>query len=416
MSAPPAGPRGRSQWPVLLVACALTVGMLALPATPIAAADPTYEPYTYLDLRDSDGNPALVADPSVIKVGSTWYLYPTHDVGRGFEVWTSDDLKSWTNRGFVWTPTPGSWNDEGKFWAPEIIEINGEYWMYYTANERIGVAKASSPLGPFVDALDHPLMGAGYGGVGDGNYTDPPGLLANNEEKAIDAFVLETSSGELFFYATNYNPIAEIVVMPMDDPVTLRGKPTTALGVDTSGWEVFVREAPVVFERNGIVHLMYSGQGAESPCYSVGDATSTSPLGPFTRRVDNPILRQSPDDGFFGPGHHGVVEGANGDLLAFFHTKLSDEFSYDRRIRYAPMLFDSAGDVTFDPAPPGADVPVQPNCVLGGGSSAPTTTTTSATTLQPASPSSGNNAPSSADDAPGPTMVSNQPLAPRFTG
>ncbi|MEZ5381009.1 MAG: glycoside hydrolase family 43 protein [Microthrixaceae bacterium] len=410
MSTQVAAGQQRIPWPVLLVACALILGPLALPATPTAAADPTYEPYTYLDLRNSDGSPALVVgDPSVIKIGATWYLYATHDIERGYEVWTSDDLKNWTNRGLVWTPTPGSWNDEGRFWAPEIIEIGGEYWMYYTANERIGVAKASSPLGPFVDALDHPLMGAGYGGVGDGNYTEPPGLLANREEKAIDAFVLETSSGELYLYAANYDPLSKIVVVPMDDPMTLRGNPTTVIDVDTSGWEVFVREAPVVLEHDGVFHLMYSGSGADSPCYSIGDATSTSPLGPFTRRADNPILRQSPDDDFFGPGHHSVVEGANGDLLAFFHTKTSSEFSYDRRIRYTSMRFDDAGEVTFDPPPPGVDVPVQPSCVLGSGSPAPSSTST--TSAPSSGPTSGSNA-ASAGDRPSPT----QPLAPRFTG
>ncbi|MEZ5374351.1 MAG: glycoside hydrolase family 43 protein [Microthrixaceae bacterium] len=402
----------RIGWAGLLSACALVLGLLGLPATGTAAAAPDDGPYAYLDLRTSDGQPALVADPSVIKVGSAWYLYATHDLDRGFEVWSSDDLTSWTNRGFVWTPTPGSWNDEGRFWAPEVIELGGEFWMYYTANERIGVARASSPLGPFVDALDHPLMGAGYGGVGDGDYSDPPGLIANNEEKAIDAFVLQTASGELYLYATNYHPIAEIVVVPMDDPVTLRGNPTIALDVDTSGWELFIREAPVVLEHDGLFHLMYSGQGANSPCYAVGVATSQSPLGPFTRRVDNPILRQAPDAGFFGPGHHSVVEGADGDLLAFFHTKLDGGFGYDRRIRSAPIGFNVDGDVTFDPPPPGADVPVQPQCVLGGGSSPTSTTSPSAAGPPPASPASGTDAPSSPD---GPTAP-DRPLAPRFTG
>ena len=61
----------------------------------------------------------------------------------------------------------------GCFWAPECYEIDGIYYLFYSAdwkvnptgaleNFRIGVARASTPSGPFTDISDHPIFDPGY--------------------------------------------------------------------------------------------------------------------------------------------------------------------------------------------------------------------------------------------------------------
>src|SRR5262245_21155712 len=77
-----------------------------------------YEPHQVLAIP-ADGD---IADPDVIRIDGTWYLYATN-TQIDFEVWTSDDLAIWRSGGKVWTPTPGSWNQArnlGGAWAPHV--------------------------------------------------------------------------------------------------------------------------------------------------------------------------------------------------------------------------------------------------------------------------------------------------------
>lgn len=88
---------------------------------PCAPAFP-YAPHAILDLPASDGGgPLNLADPVVIRVGDTWYLYAT-EPSPGHRAWASTDLQHWEDRGYAWSPTPGTWNDRGahgrRMWLP----------------------------------------------------------------------------------------------------------------------------------------------------------------------------------------------------------------------------------------------------------------------------------------------------------
>ncbi len=186
----------------VLVAAGCSPAPSPHPPTRFQPSDDTAA-FSELQLTRGDGVPIGVADPDILKVGDSWYLYATTSTEDGFEAWSSDDLFSWTYEGFVWTPTPGSWNDHGAYWAPDLYQSANGIYLYYTAGNKIGVARADTPLGPFVEVLDHPLIGNGYGGVGDGQFwgtpTDPIPLL-DSDEHAIDAFLFEASDGSLTLY------------------------------------------------------------------------------------------------------------------------------------------------------------------------------------------------------------------------
>jgi beta-xylosidase len=304
----------------------------------------TYRPHTYLFLPDAAApqGQALVADPHVIKIGPTWYLYGTWGY-NDLSVWLSEDLDSWSNGGVAWHPTPGSWNDQGKIWAPHVEPAGDSYYLYYSANMRIGVARSSSPLGPFTEVYDHALVGDGYGGVGDGESDGGP-LGFDPEESAIDAFVLAGVDGSLTMYFAAYKPQSCIFGLPMVNHATVSNQPPRELICpDLTGWEGFVNEGPWVVERDGRYLLMYSGNGANTINYAVGYATADDPLGPFVKSPGNPILRTNPDAGFWGPGHHSLARGAFDDVLIFYHTKLGREAGWDRNVRYAPVTFDDGG-------------------------------------------------------------------------
>jgi beta-xylosidase len=97
-----------------------------------------------------------IGDPFILKASNgSYYLYAT-SAKDGFLAWSSDDLVDWKEEGYVYQSGPDSWGHKN-FWAPEVVEYKGKYYMHYTArlkennSLRIGVAVSDSPKGPFID-------------------------------------------------------------------------------------------------------------------------------------------------------------------------------------------------------------------------------------------------------------------------
>jgi arabinan endo-1,5-alpha-L-arabinosidase len=101
-------------------------------------------------------------DPAVLKTDEGWWLVATsNDAPDAFPILFSDDLKGWEAKGFIfpagqqpaWAATG---RDAADFWAPEMARIGDQYWTVFTARQvnnalAIGLARAPSPLGPWVD-------------------------------------------------------------------------------------------------------------------------------------------------------------------------------------------------------------------------------------------------------------------------
>ncbi|MGE4490636.1 MAG: family 43 glycosylhydrolase, partial [Kiritimatiellales bacterium] len=106
-------------------------------------------------------NPVQVncADPVVLLHDGLYYAYCTYAKGtnivEGIGLYTSPDLITWTDRGYA-LQAPDSWGD-GSFWAPDIVERNGTFYLYYAAETRLCVATADSPLGPFTQSVQQPM-------------------------------------------------------------------------------------------------------------------------------------------------------------------------------------------------------------------------------------------------------------------
>ena len=304
---------------LLLAALALLFG----PDSPAQAGGPYYgEPITLPGVT-------VAADPHVIRVGATYYMYPTAN-DTAVEAWSSTDMVNWEHVGIVWGPAiPGNWNDHG-LWAPDVQAFEGKYYMYYTANQKIGVAVADQPEGPFIDVYDHPLIGAGYGGT---------------EETSIDANVFRDDDGSFYMYCTDYIWwISVIRVSPMSDPVTVNAD-WRLLIVPGLSWETFYAEGPYMVKHDGVYYLMYSGSSTSTPFYAVGYATADNPLGPFHKYEDNPILRVDWFYDFWGPGHNSVVTDQAGDRWIFYHTKTDLELDWNRVPRKNQLDFDAQGNM-----------------------------------------------------------------------
>jgi xylan 1,4-beta-xylosidase len=269
------------------------------------------------------------ADPAVIHVDGRYYLYPTTDKLR-VECWSSADLSEWIYEGVVWGPSPeGSWND-AKVWAPDVFHYNDQFYLYYTANNKIGVAVADDPTGPFIDFFDQPFIGSGFGGS----------LMP-----AIDAHVFLDDDGRLYMYCTGYIPFSSIRVREMSDPLTLVGDWQYLISPKITSWEMFINEGPWMLKHEDIYYLMYSGSGANLPTYALGYATADNPMGPFVKFEGNPILSLDWDNEIYGPGHNSVARGVDGELLMFYHTKTDAGIGWDREIRINPIAFNDDGRI-----------------------------------------------------------------------
>lgn len=264
------------------------------------------------------------ADPHVIRYQGKYDLYPTTD-GRGYDVFVSDDLVHWEEKGKAFH------DPRGGAWAPDVFQNkkgDGKLYLYYTDNapkppagkggKQIGVAVADAPLGPFEDK----------------------GALAS---ESIDAHLFQDEDGKFYLYYVHLAGGFKIMVQPMANPLSKKGEPRRVI-YPTESWEKIsgeVTEGPFMLKRKGIYYLMYSGTGAESPNYGVGYATAQSPLGPFTKYAGNPIAHRG--GSVLGPGHHCVIDGPDGRLWMVYHQKASTKKGWDRFLAIDPLWFDEQG-------------------------------------------------------------------------
>lgn len=118
-------------------------------------------------------NPLSVqfGDPYVLLASDgRYYMYGTGaGAVDGFCAYSSDDLIHWKSEGQVYRGnTPDSWAI-ANFWAPEVYERDGKFYMFFSAdwrknptneeeNFRIGVAVSDKPTGPFKELADAPLF------------------------------------------------------------------------------------------------------------------------------------------------------------------------------------------------------------------------------------------------------------------
>jgi beta-xylosidase len=315
------------RWTVVFgLAVLLSAGGTSLVAIAEPAADASVRPRTYSNPILTDDYPA---DPDVILVDGTYYLYPTTH-GHGYDAWTSTDLVNWKPRGSVFKAPYGG------AWAPDVFHnkrSDGKFYLYYTDSEpdaprhgpwgkRIGVAVSDSPLGPFEDKK----------------------VLANG---SIDAHLFQDDDGRYYLYYVEIADGFKIFVQRMSDPLTKapgREGDRIELLHPTEKWEKVtgeVTEGPFMLKHKGIYYLMYSGTGADSPNYGIGYATSKSPVGPFEKYAGNPIVHR--EQGIYGPGHHCVVDGPDGKMWMVYHQKYDDGTGYRRFLALDRIWFENDG-------------------------------------------------------------------------
>ena len=247
-----------------------------------------------------DHNPVLEgykADPDILYSEKTgkYYIYPTSDgfnnwSGYQFSVFSSDNLVDWTDEGVIIDLKKDvSWANRNA-WAPCIVEkkIDGQYkyFYYFTAAQKIGVAVADNPTGPFIDS-------------GKALIDKKPKGITNGQEIDPDVFTDPKTNKSYLYWGNGYMAAAEL----NDDMVSINEKTTKLMNVDNT-----YREGSYVIYRNGTYYFMWSEDDTRSPNYKVRYATSDSPMGKLTIPENNIVIQQDKDQEIYATGHNSAIQ------------------------------------------------------------------------------------------------------------
>ena len=290
-------------------------------------------------------NPVLngyYADPEILYSNKTskFYLYPTSDgftgwSGTYFKTFSSSDLVNWKDEGVIVDLNKDvSWAKKNA-WAPTAIEkkVNGayQYFYYFTAAQKVGVAVADHPAGPFKDS-GKPLIAKRPAGIKGGQEIDP------------DVFTDPKTGKSYLYWGNGYMAVAEL----NDDMISIDSNSIKIITPDDS-----FREGTEVFYRNGKYYFLWSEDDTRSPDYAVRYGFSDSPTGKITIPANNLILSKRPDQGIYGTGHNSVIQIPGKDEWYMVYHRfnrpkgitMGDAAGYNREVCIDKMEFDENGHI-----------------------------------------------------------------------
>lgn len=246
--------------------------------------------------------PGDFADPSVIKVGNTFYASGTSsEWGPHFPLFTSTDLINWKQAGYIFNEPP-AWT-ASSFWAPELFYYQNTFYVYYVAKRKkdnvsyIGVATAKDPLKGFTDH----------------------GPIVEYGSEAIDPFVIN-DNGHLYMsfkaYGLDKRPIELLGCKLSADGLKVEGDYFSLLKDDGRKG----MEGQVMIKKNNYYYLFYSaGNCCGIQCsYNVRVARAQKLEGPYEYYTGNPVL--TANDTWKCPGHGTLVQAFGDRYFYLYHA------------------------------------------------------------------------------------------------
>jgi len=322
--------------------------------------------------------PVEFGDPFVMQASDgKYYMYGTTGGLNGFKTYSSDNLIDWKDEGQVYTgATSDSWTVDC-FWAPEVYERDGKYYLWFSANWkinptnelenfRIGVAVADNPKGPFKEMFGRPVFDPGYPIIDANLFFDD----INNKvylyysrccyKNPVESEIADWAKAngwydeieESWVYGVELKPdFSDIIgepVLLLRPPVSLSDKQAEWESRSVTSHEVNRRwtEGSFIFKESDTYYMMYSANFFGGQNYAVGYATSEHPLGPFVKAETNPVLQKNIETGgdVTGTGHNMVLTLKNGDKLCVYHGR-TEETGDNRVVFIDKMEIDESGNL-----------------------------------------------------------------------
>ena len=257
--------------------------------------------------------PGDFADPSVIKVGNTFYAAGTSsEWGPHYPLFTSTDLVNWKQAGYIFNKPP-EWTSSS-FWAPELYYHNNTFYVYYVAKRKkdnvsfIGVATSKDPLKGFTDH----------------------GPILEHGTEAIDPFITN-DNGTLYMtfkaYGLDKRPIEILGCKLSPDGLKVEGEFFSLLKDE----ERKGMEGQVLLKKNNYYYLFYSAGGCcgVGCSYNVRVTRSTKLQGPYEVYAGNPIL--TANDTWKCPGHGTFVQAYGDRYFYLYHAYSVKDHVYTGR-------------------------------------------------------------------------------------
>jgi len=282
---------------------------------------------------DKDGRPTL-------------YVYGSRDESKTFycshfyDVLYTHDMKTWQIRedsfASVGKDDQVPYNEEFLY-APDCIEKDGKYWLFYSqgGNKDVeGVAVSDDPTGPFKDGRP----------VKDANQIDPSVFIDDDGQAWL-------FWGQFAAKCAKLNPDMRSI-----DPSTIRDSVITEA-------EHHFHEGIQAFKRNGIYYLVFADISRRGMPTCLGYATADHVTGPYTYR--GVIVDNHGCDPYVW-NNHGSVGELGGQWYVFYHRSTNGTEML-RKSCVEPISFNADG--TIDEVPmttSGAAGPLDPFQVTEG--------------------------------------------------
>lgn len=373
------------------VACMLAAG-------PAAGSAGARVRYVANPVPDPRGGPLSCPDPSVEFASPSrkaWEIACTTDFGEAngsgngsaaYTLYKSGDFIHWQPDGFVFGPGhEPNWalrsvgtNQGGRYWAPEIHRIGGQWVVYFATQVKpqilerlthasvkpgtfvLGVASGPTVHGPWKTHVLHYI----------GQFNGVPGNKGTEwKGGAIDPTEVQDPRTGLRYLFWTKQPNQVWVGQLSSDGLVLQPHVRLAFLANASHpWECdagghCVIEGPSAYAApDGTIRVLFSAASTWDGTYKVGVAATSDPMtGSFD--VDpSPIL--SAGNGLVGPGGESQpIIGPGGATYLFFHVQIHATHASQARYLAIGMLHDDGAWPIVDDGHPGRRSAV----VAGGG-------------------------------------------------
>ena len=290
------------------------------------------------------------ADPHVTFANGYYYAYGTGQTEDGihFPILRSKDFASWEFVGGALEPLKDPVMKD--YWAPEVAEHNGKFYLYYAGDLRQRVAVADSPEGTFLDTGK---------------------LMFPELDFSIDGHPFKDPvSGKWYlFFAKDFfdkRPGTGLAVVELaDDMISVKGQEHTVIRA-FSDWQIYQRnrhwydkdwpawhtlEGVAVVYRDGKYYCFYSGGNWQTPGYGVGCGVSNTITGPYIDQwsKDGASVMSTIEDELIGPGHNSVILGPDKETYFIVYHSWNQQRTA-RQMCIDPIVWTADGPKAYKPS------------------------------------------------------------------